>query len=174
MEIQSNQNTKDRMPALCPHALTITLNVNRLNWQSKRHRVIRGKSHLLIPEIRNSPSLLLRDKSCWPTLHGSPLGRRIIKIWQAKAFGQGWWNDKMSGKYMINWAEVAVSLGALWSSSMPIKELNIPTTPLGRKRSPFRSSLSPNIGEPASPGGAGIGFICGWKSQKWKKGRPEG
>lgn len=37
---------------------------------------------------------------------------------------------------MINLAAVAVSLGALQSSSMPIKELNNPMTPLGERDLP--------------------------------------
>lgn len=65
-------------------------------------------------------------------------------------------------------------MGALWSSSMPIKELNIPTTPPGRKRSPFRSSLSPNIGEPASPGGSRDWFYLHLKEPEMEERKARG
>lgn len=61
-------------------------------------------------------------------------------------------------------------MGALQSSSMPIKELNNPKTLLGERDLPANP---PVTGEQKFPEGVGIGVsVCVWNSQGWKEEDP--
>lgn len=65
----------------------------------------------------------------------------------------------MTEKYTINLAEVAVSLGALQSSSMTVKDLSIPMTPPGERDLPPNPACHlTSVSESAPGGGAGIGL----------------
>ena len=67
-------------------------------------------------------------------------------------------DDGMTEKYTTNLAEVAVSLGALQSSSMPITELNNPMTPLRDSDLPPTAACLLTSVSRECPEGEGIGL----------------
>lgn len=80
----------------------------------------------------------------------------------------------MTEKYTINSAAVAVRLGALQSSNMPIKELNGPVTLLGERDLPPNPACHLTSGSREASGrGSGNGCISS-EEPRVEGGRPEG
>ena len=79
----------------------------------------------------------------------------------------------MTEKYTINLAEVAVSLGALQSSSMTVKDLSIPMTPPGERDLPPNPACHLTSVSRSAPGEQELVYLC-LQEPKMEGGRPEG